>query len=305
MRSYLQLCYNWAEFNVILTFYIKEIRSKDKFTLDKDYSAYNITYLHPYLTANQWYLISQRIANFGEEPCKNIMEKLILQKIRSIYLFENNLNEDIINAVTKTISINDNNWKDFVSNEFLLKTFLMKFQTKDLIFLSNVIIDDVLESNNLTFLTKVKDSGNQIFISCLTYVLMSKINKIFKKQKRKSNVDGVSFKSIKIFSSIDEDDFINLEEMDVENTKDVIREIFKNNFNTAVTPNVLNFDLIKKYLDIFTLLPLPYLPFRKLTSTLFYFITLTIDINCIAFDCELKKNLDQIILGELYINVLF
>lgn len=40
---------------------------------DTNYTACNITYLHTYLNIKQWCHLSERITNFGDKPCKELM----------------------------------------------------------------------------------------------------------------------------------------------------------------------------------------------------------------------------------------
>lgn len=73
MKVYLNMCYTWGDLYVTLTYYSNSNQITFQKILDSDTSACNITYIHSYLSRDQWSLISQRIANFGEKPCKKIM----------------------------------------------------------------------------------------------------------------------------------------------------------------------------------------------------------------------------------------
>jgi hypothetical protein len=42
-------------------------------TLQEDISATNLTYLHPYMNSELWNLVAQRIGNFGEAGCKELL----------------------------------------------------------------------------------------------------------------------------------------------------------------------------------------------------------------------------------------
>lgn len=84
MRSYLNICYTWAELYIVLSHYSLSGEVKMTRIIDTDSSACNITYLHSYLTRDQWCTIAQRITNFGETPCKQIMVSSFF--ISSIYI---------------------------------------------------------------------------------------------------------------------------------------------------------------------------------------------------------------------------
>lgn len=78
MYSFLNISFVWAEIAILLQYYepVEDINLKGN--LDADFSANNLTYLHSYLTNEQWSLISQRIKNFGEQPCKYVLVSYIL-----------------------------------------------------------------------------------------------------------------------------------------------------------------------------------------------------------------------------------
>lgn len=73
MRAFLNIAYNWGELYIALAYYSINDEFKMQTKFDKDFSFCNITYLHSYLTRDQWSLLFQRITNFGEKPCNEIM----------------------------------------------------------------------------------------------------------------------------------------------------------------------------------------------------------------------------------------
>lgn len=87
MQSFLKICYTWGEVYIMVTYYCNDQNINFVRTLDNDYASCNITYLHNYLKKEQWFMISQRITNFGEKPCKIIMVKIFTAYL----IFKNNL----------------------------------------------------------------------------------------------------------------------------------------------------------------------------------------------------------------------
>lgn len=73
MFSFLNLCYNWGENAILLNYYIPNNQTLIEGYNKIDNTANNLTYLHSYLSTDQWSLVSQRIKNFGEQPCKRIL----------------------------------------------------------------------------------------------------------------------------------------------------------------------------------------------------------------------------------------
>lgn len=73
MTAFLNISYYWAEIYMTITYYSDSNELEMKKSHDNDYSCCNITYLHSYLTIEQWCLISERISNFGGKSCNKIM----------------------------------------------------------------------------------------------------------------------------------------------------------------------------------------------------------------------------------------
>lgn len=79
MWSFLNIAFHWAEVCMTLRYY-----SESNFTdtlnelSTTDNTTANITFLHPYLTVKEWCLVSERITNFGEHPCKMLLVSKIL-----------------------------------------------------------------------------------------------------------------------------------------------------------------------------------------------------------------------------------
>lgn len=81
MKSFLNVCYYWAEIYVVIVYYSIDNEIELKTCVDSDFTSCNLTYLHSYLSGKQWCLISERINNFGEQPCKELMVILIYEYI--------------------------------------------------------------------------------------------------------------------------------------------------------------------------------------------------------------------------------
>jgi hypothetical protein len=76
MVAFLELCYNWGELRMLLIHYGVKLESATNLqlaALQEDISATNLAYLHPYLCSELWNLVAQRIGNFGESDCKELL----------------------------------------------------------------------------------------------------------------------------------------------------------------------------------------------------------------------------------------
>lgn len=89
MAAFLNISYCWAELYITLAYYSINNGVEIQKTVNTDFSACNLIYLHSYLTTEQWCLISQRISNFGEKPCIFLMvnkNTLFLKKSLTVKL---------------------------------------------------------------------------------------------------------------------------------------------------------------------------------------------------------------------------
>ncbi|XP_044729227.1 uncharacterized protein LOC123292579 [Chrysoperla carnea] len=85
MTSFLKMCCNWGELFIFL-YHFKSNEENISNCLSSD--ILNENYLHNYLNADQWNTIEQRIANFGELPCKQHLKKISSQTSRLTILCE-------------------------------------------------------------------------------------------------------------------------------------------------------------------------------------------------------------------------
>lgn len=74
--SFLNIAYHWAEMYMILKYYTPHIKTFPG-VLDNNFSSCNISYTHSFLSDRKWCLLSERITNFGEEPCKTLLVSTI------------------------------------------------------------------------------------------------------------------------------------------------------------------------------------------------------------------------------------
>ncbi|KAJ8922237.1 hypothetical protein NQ315_004174 [Exocentrus adspersus] len=188
MKSFLSVAYNWAEVYLCLEYYAfnKEIQLNK--LVDNNSIACNITYLHSYLTVNQWCLISERITNFGEVACRQLLDKLYIQKLRALQIFEESVDENVIKNVAINVNTNiEIIWRDILEDEYVMENLLPKMVSSSAMFLAEKLI-----TNTDTF-QYIRDKphllSSSILLTALNNVTVLKMGKLVKKRKRKLNED--------------------------------------------------------------------------------------------------------------------
>ncbi|KAJ8949966.1 hypothetical protein NQ318_002374 [Aromia moschata] len=188
MRSFLNIAYHWAEIYIILVYYSDNKEVQLKKSIDSDITPCNITYMHPYLSVKQWCLISERITNFGEVPCKLLLKKLYVQKLRALLLFEKSVNDDLVLSVTRNITSDlENNWRDILYDKFIINNLLLKMDSASVLLIAEYLINNIDDFKNLNKQIHILDSS--LFLTAINYKIITKINKLLLKQKRKLNED--------------------------------------------------------------------------------------------------------------------
>ncbi|KAF2892291.1 hypothetical protein ILUMI_13873, partial [Ignelater luminosus] len=235
MRAYLNVCYSWGELYINLAYYSSNGEVVFQRTLDSDSSACNITYLHPYLSRDQWCLISQRIANFGEKPCKQIMHKLYIQKLKALLLFEEDINEETISSIrTSILSVIDDHWRDLIFDQLVLDEIISK--SNALFHIAEIVLEDIVKTYNYQQLNSFFDCKE--LISAMLYMCVYKLNKAFKRKQKRGTQTRISLSS-KIFPSITENLFLN----QTEDLQPLI-ETFLKEIKVEVDNSSLNKELI-------------------------------------------------------------
>ncbi|KAF7281180.1 hypothetical protein GWI33_005050 [Rhynchophorus ferrugineus] len=224
MRTFLNMAYVWAEVCMTLSFYSINKEVKITTVMDNTYTACNLMYLHSYMDVHQWQLISQRIMNFGEYPCKKLLQKLFIQKLRGMLLFDESITEDITLNIVKTLQEHlEDTWKDLLSDKFCVCYIVPKMDVISLTSLSEHLIED----NSLQDVHHIKDSPT--LMNSMLYVIMSKLSKLFK-TKRKHGEDSNKGISSKVFSLVPNEVFFNCtESYDLSDVIAAIKEMNKEN----------------------------------------------------------------------------
>ncbi|XP_068900986.1 uncharacterized protein [Tenebrio molitor] len=184
MRAFLNVCYYWAEIYMTLEYYAISKEVKMPKTLDNNFSSCNLSYLHSYLSGKEWCLISERINNFGEKPCKEIMQKLVIQKLKAFLIFQDSNVEDVTAPIIRTLSSDfDDSSIEILTDKFVVNNILDKMPSSVIITLAEVIVKELVGGNTKTInLPQIHDS--QIVTDGILSVVFTKVNKLLK-QKRK------------------------------------------------------------------------------------------------------------------------
>ncbi|XP_071450005.1 uncharacterized protein [Hetaerina americana] len=112
MGAFLELSHCWGDLHLLLVFYQPDKPSGDpmsaavypklpsmastKFcgTPGSLGTATDFSCLHPHLSEGEWSHLVERIVNFGDDACKELQDELVLQKLRTVALFEPRVKAD-------------------------------------------------------------------------------------------------------------------------------------------------------------------------------------------------------------------
>ncbi|RZC42407.1 uncharacterized protein BDFB_000322, partial [Asbolus verrucosus] len=287
MRGFLNLCYYWAEIYITLEYYSISNNVKMKRTTDSNLSSCNLTYLHSYLSDKEWCLISERITNFGGKPCKEIMQKLVIQKLRAILIFENNVSEDVTGPIIRSLSTNihTNSTKIF-TDRFIVNNVLDKLPSSVIMNLSETVVKDLF------------DGGVDMMQDSPVYDSQVITNGVLCKRKH----DEATVKKAccsKIISILPTEIFLNsnVEEFFEKATKILVFE----GDGQAMDLKVHN-DKIEKYLEILRKLPIIFCAESSQKLLLLLLFSLHRDINESNCSVALKKSCESLIVSIIQHN---
>ncbi|XP_057669503.1 uncharacterized protein LOC130901874 [Diorhabda carinulata] len=201
MRSFLNMGYYWAEMNIILKYYSLNQEDKTKASaLDYNLAACNITYIHPYLSIDEWCSISERITNFGEVSCKQLLYKLFVQKVQALYIFEEKVSEEVLQDLLRYLTRDLNDiWKYILQNKFLSNNLLPLMDQSSINALTEILID---EFDNFQNIQHIFD--NTTILNAIVYTVIAKCDRLISNRKRKHNEEGQmkKMRSTKIFNEM-------------------------------------------------------------------------------------------------------
>ncbi|KAJ9592670.1 hypothetical protein L9F63_015666, partial [Diploptera punctata] len=186
MKAFLRLSYNWGEMRILLLHYSVKSESMplqhEEASL-QDLSATNLTYLHPYLSSESWNLIAQSINSFAEDDVKELLVKMIVQKLRVITLFleEGKLKKDVTERIARHIASHIRECRTFILSETncsLISPFLNSEQLESI---ADYFIQNITNDAD----PSVCAIENREFVVALTCAALSGIMKLFSRTKRK------------------------------------------------------------------------------------------------------------------------
>ncbi|KAJ8972405.1 hypothetical protein NQ317_010328 [Molorchus minor] len=200
MKSFLNIAYHWGELYTVLAYYSINNEVEIVKSVDNDFTSCNITYLHSYLNVKQWCLISERITNFGELPCKQ--KHCTSKKLKAMFLFEKSINEDIIVNVIKGVTTDvEISCKDIICDKYVVNHLMCKMDFVTILPLAECVINNID-----SFEKQLHIHDSSLFITAINYICIVKLNKLMLKHKRKLNDDIFNITlSSKICSTITED----------------------------------------------------------------------------------------------------
>ncbi|CAH2005718.1 unnamed protein product [Acanthoscelides obtectus] len=302
MQSFLSIAFHWGEIRLMLAYYSSFEYCKPAKPELTDAMACNVTYLHPYLDVQNWCLISERVKNFGETPCKTLLQKLFVQKLQAMRIFEESVTHDEIVDILRNVTHVQDHWKFILSNKFIINNLLPKIDNQSIIGLSRKIIDDFKES---TVQDLENISGSQLVLSATSYVCILKLEHILSKCKNKVENDTFDFMSSKMAAVFDEDLFLTRQQGKFgDRTKEILstlKDIYIENFGKTVKQeNAIKISEHKfsNVLDVLKRFPIIYCSPQLQQICFIYFIALHYDLEE-HISLKLKANVENIVIGAL------
>lgn len=238
---------------------------------------------------------------FCSEPMIIFQHKLYIQKLRTLYIIENKFNEDIeINIVRTITSYSENNWKEVLDNKFVVDSLISKMDNSSIISLGQNLLKDLAKSEKIEIPSYVSNSS--LIINAVNVAVMTRINKLMSKQKRKHNEESVpKCLSGKIFAKLPEEflfsefDFEDLV-MEMKNFYSSENDLDKSNFEWK-----LNEDKICKLFEIAKYFPVIFSSVSVQKMFLIYFISLHKDLSSEFARGNLKKlqgEIEDFVIGK-------
>ncbi|GJQ79406.1 hypothetical protein Trydic_g16265 [Trypoxylus dichotomus] len=295
MRTFLNICCTWGELYMILSYYSTNVDISLTEIRKQDHSLCNISYIHPYLTAAQWSLISERVNNFGKTTCKQMVQNLYIQHIKAVLLFENTLHEEMIITLINNFMLSlDDLWYYIVKDAFILNNIVSKMQTPQILALTNVVMNNIRDPENAKkMLPGIINS--EVMLKYMVYTILEKINKSVR-LKKDSKIIPLS---TKIF---DEFQRITCFESKDSMLMDKLLEIFNEEQISTTSDSVIkiNSEKLIENLKVLSIIPIIYVPHEVKTSTSLYLLAILNDLRSLDQDSSQSTEcLEMLVAGIL------
>ncbi|KRT80526.1 hypothetical protein AMK59_8762, partial [Oryctes borbonicus] len=295
MRTFLNICYTWGELYMILSYYSTNVDISLTKIRKSDHSLSNISYIHPYLTAAQWSLISERVNNFGKTTCKQMMQNLYIQHIKAVLLFENTLNEEMIITLINNVMLSlDDLWYYIAEDTFILNNIVSKMQTTQILALTNLVMNNIHDPENVKkMLPGIINS--EVMLKYLVYTVLEKINKSVKVKKTSElcPLSTIVFDEFQKALCLESSDCILL---------NTLLELFNEEQIGPISNSVIkvNHEKLVGYLKVLTVIPVMYISNELKTCTALYLLAVLNDLRNIDKDnSQCREYLEMLLAGIL------
>ncbi|CAH0548102.1 unnamed protein product [Brassicogethes aeneus] len=210
---------------------------------------------------HQWSLIYERITNFGEKPCKELMQKIFIQKLRAKTIFEKDIEDLSLDVAQNFSNTVEESWKNIMLDKFAIKNLLGHIEPQFIVFIAENVL------NNFDDLDKQQRQNimeSQLLLNALNYV---------------------------VFSVITSDFFIL-------NDDDALLKSAENAYNSSSVSDIkINETKLTQNIDYLKMFPIIYSSENMQKFYLLYFFALHKDIG--SSSNNLKTSIESIIIGLL------
>ncbi|XP_066994612.2 unhealthy ribosome biogenesis protein 2 homolog [Anabrus simplex] len=298
MVAFLRMCYSCGELQILLLHYspgCEKNKSLQLADMQGDNSATNLECLHSYLTHEQWNLVAQRIRNFGEDACKEMLNKLVLQKLRVAILFNGDSLEVCTPIVKHVLDHINELWPLLLGNNATLLMPLLN--TDQLQEMANYLVLKLVTSESelhVKALSSTTIQENRSLVLALALGVLNQINQLFTKRKRKLNHSETHSPSNSqlarhVLSVLNLETILNQSEEHlspiISELATVINKACESYDNAKITNGfTLDASLLENYLKLLKNLPLLYLSRGVRTLLVFSILAVAVSLSPLAPD---------------------
>lgn len=196
MNSFLKLSHSASNFDLVCWYYrpdSMQISSGDdndsiKFDVNKC-----IRSIHAYLTEKEWTTIEQRITNFGKRECKANINKIYLQRLKAIQLFESSSDNDVGKFVLSSAFGDIEQISDILCDPSLSNWFIDNLNSNQKRMVCELLLQ---KSDDIAILKELGTINNLEFIEILIFSAYKKLIEILAAGKNCERLAKINFEQI-------------------------------------------------------------------------------------------------------------
>lgn len=200
MNAFLKLCHSASNFDLLCFYYrpdsMRESETNDDDLMKKFSVEENIKKLHCYLTEKEWITIEQRITNFGKRECKANINRISLQRLKSIQLFDLAApgdTQDVSKYILSTAFKDPEQISDILNEQSMSAWFIGNLNAQQKRTVCELLLQSSNEFDTLNHLNAVNDWQ---FIEILTFATYKRLIEILAAGKHSEYLTTIDFEAV-------------------------------------------------------------------------------------------------------------